>query len=362
MIFKVTVFFKKMGIQDLNKFLRDKNINCFFKLPLQQFGGYRFAIDGLNWIFSYISMVNKNLIERQKDILEDISQDVIYESMLIEWMKFNNKLMNYKITPVWIWDGVSKDNKLVTKVERRKVRNEYMKRKIVLKEQLLELPILARDDSMLKEYKKLLMLTPYFSFENIEKIKKFSKDIGIPTIVADDEAENLASSLAVELKVAAVWSSDTDTYPLGAPIVVKGFENVGGNINIKGVFTLNILRDLDLNHEQFRDFCILLGTDFNDRMDRIGPANALILIKKYGSIEKIAEETKHNTYCLKKDEVREQLTPYVTEVILDDLNVKITEDIDTPFQNEKYQTFFRDLINNIRDIGPANNLPKFKKK
>ena len=98
-------------------------------------------------------------------------------------------------------------------------------------------------------------------------------------IVAKDEAENLAASLAVELKVAAVWTSDTDTYPLGAPLVVKGFESKGGHIHIKGIFTLNILRDLELNHDQFRDFCIMLGTDFNDRMNRIGPSNALILIK-----------------------------------------------------------------------------------
>ena len=350
-----------MGIQDLNKFLKDKNINCFFKLSLSKFGGYRIAIDGLNWIFSYISIVNKNLVERQKDILEDIKQDDMYISMLVEWIKFNNKLMNYKITPVWIWDGISKNNKLVTKIERKKIRDEYKKRKLVLREELLQLPILARDDSVLKEYKKLVLLTPYFSFENIEKIKDFAISVGIPSIVAKDEAENLASSLAVELKVSAVWSSDTDTYPLGAPVVVKGFENIKGDINIKGVFTLNILRDLNLDHNQFRDFCILLGTDFNDRMDRIGPANALILIKKYGNIENIAAETKHNTYCLKKDEVREQLTPYITNIKEDDLNVKI-KNCEYPFEDQKFHGFYIDLINNIRDLGPANNLPKFKKK
>jgi len=214
---------------------------------------------------------------------------------------------------------------------------------------------------MLKEYKKLVLLTPYFSFENIERIKTFSNSVGIPSIIADDEAENLASSLAVELKVAAVWSSDTDTYPLGAPVVVKGFENIKGDINIKGVFTLNILRDLGLNHDQFRDFCILLGTDFNDRMDRIGPVNALTLIKRYGNIETIANETKHNTYCLKKDEVREQLTPYNTGIKEELLNIH-TNQGEYPFQEDKFRSFYIDLINNIRDIGPANNLPKFKKK
>lgn len=350
-----------MGIQSLNKFLKDKNINCFFRISLTKFGGHRIAIDGLNWIFTYISAVNKSLIERQKDILEDINEECVYENMLVEWMKFNNKLMNHKITPVWIWDGVSKDNKTVTKIERRKVREDYNKKKLGLREELLKLPILARDESMLKEYKKLILLTPYFSFESIERIKRFSREAGIPTIVADDEAENLASSLAVELKVSAVWTGDTDTYPLGAPIVVKGFETSKGDISIKGIFTLNILRDLGLNHDQFRDFCILLGTDFNDRMDRIGPVGALTLIKRYNDIETIEAETKHNTYCLKKDEVREQLTPFITNIDEELLNVE-SKTCEYPFREDNFRAFYTDLINNIRDLGPGNNLPKFKKK
>jgi len=350
-----------MGIQDLNKFLRDKEIDCFFKLPLLSFGGYRIAIDGLNWVFSYLGIVYKNLVERQIDILEDIGQNALYESMLVEWIKFNNKLMNHKITPVWIWDGVSKDNKLVTKIERRKVRNENLKKKLAMKEQLLAMPVLARDDALMKEYKKLVLSTPYFTSESIDKIKDFSRNIGIPTIVAEDEAENLASSLAVELKVSAVWTSDTDTYPLGAPIIVKGFENLGKDVYIKGVFTLNILKSLNLNHTQFRDFCIMLGTDFNDRMDRIGPVNALTLIKKYGDIETIALETKHNTYCLKQDIVRGQLTPYRTDISSEELNTNF-KNIDYPFSTDKFRGFYTDIINNVRDLTEAKNMPKFKKK
>ena len=65
-----------MGIQDLNKFLKERQINCFFCLPLHQFSHYRIAIDGLNWIFSYLGIVYKGLVEKQVDILEDISQDL----------------------------------------------------------------------------------------------------------------------------------------------------------------------------------------------------------------------------------------------------------------------------------------------
>jgi len=218
--------------------------------------------------------------------------------------------------------------------------------------------ILERDDSILKEYKKLVLASPYFSRDSTDRLKEFSQESGIPTLIAEDEAENLACSLAVERKVSAVWSSDTDTYPLGAPIVVKGFEIINREINIKGVFTLNILKSLQLDHDSFRDFCILLGTDFNDRIDRIGPVSSLALIKKYKNIETITKETKHNTYCLHEKEVRKQLTPYSTDNIGEErLNTKFTN-IPSPFKDEKYNTIFSDFIANTRDIGEATKMPK----
>lgn len=351
-----------MGIQNLNKFLREREVDCFFKVPLYSFGGYRIAIDTFNWLFTYLGKNHHYLVERQKDILEDISQDDLYEVMLLEWIKFNNKLMNHKITPVWVWDGVSKDNKLVTKIERRKIRKEKINKKNMLRKELMKLNILERDAAMMKEYKKLCLETPYLSPDIIERIKQFGLSSGIPTILAEDEAENLASSLAIEYKVAAVWSRDTDTYPLGAPLVInEGFEYVNKLIYVKGVFTLNILKNLNFTHEEFRDFCIMLGTDFNDNMYKIGSKKSLLLMQKYRNIETIAAETKHNTYCLKQDEVRGQLTPYVTNIEEKLLNLKVKE-YDNPFRTNIYDSHLLDMNNNIRDLGDAKNMPRIKKK
>ena len=184
----------------------------------------------------------------------------------------------------------------------------------------------------------------------------------MPTITAEDEAENLASSLAVERKVAAVWTSDTDTYPLGAPLVVKGFKNINNEMNICGIITLKILQYLNLTHEEFRDFCILLGTDFNDRISGIGPKKALTLIRRYKNIENITLETRHNTYGLKKDTVRQQLTPYDTNIGDDQLNIssnKLGEEYNKFI--EKNHTTYSNYISNLRDMPPSYNLPKIKK-
>ena len=50
----------------------------------------------------------------------------------------------------------------------------------------------------------------------------------------------------------------------------------------------------DLSHkslrEQLIDIAILVGTDYNDRVPRIGPKTALKLVKQHGNLEKIIAE------------------------------------------------------------------------
>jgi len=310
-----------MGIKDLNTYLKKENIDCFFKLPLSNFAEQRFGIDSLNWIFTYLSSAYRRVYERNDDPLDEIKQEDLFNELLKEFLIFNNKLMNYKITPVWIWDGVSKDNKTATKLERKNTRKTMIEQKEKLREELLKQQILERDTQLIEKFKRLVLNTAYISRENIEKLKIYSKDLGLPTIFADDEAENMASSLAVQRKISAVWSSDTDTYPLGAPLVVKGFENIDGILHIKGIYTLKMLHELDMDHDEFRDFCILLGTDFNNRLDQVGPAKSRILIEKYSSLEEIEENTKHNLTFMNYKEVRKQLTPYVTDHTCSDFQV-----------------------------------------
>ena len=45
----------------------------------------------------------------------------------------------------------------------------------------------------------------------------------------------------------------------------------------------------DLPQSAFLDFCVLLGTDASPRIPKVGPATALKLITKYGSIENMLD-------------------------------------------------------------------------
>ncbi|PVV01782.1 hypothetical protein BB560_003786 [Smittium megazygosporum] len=80
-------------------------------------------------------------------------------------------------------------------------------------------------------------------------------------------------------------SEDTDVLAFGGKRLLRSF-------NTDCEMILEIDREmaqleLGISFQQFIDLCILCGTDFNSRIPKIGPVNALKMIKKYGSIEKI---------------------------------------------------------------------------
>ena len=350
-----------MGIKDLRTFLKNKKVDCFCTIPLLEFYGKRVAIDSLNWVFCYMGNCVKSIMSTKGDPMKPISQEELYRKMVQEFLNFNIKLMNHGITPLWIWDGVSKDNKTVTKVERRNARKAMIEKRDNVFNVLQKLNPLERPSELLKEFQQLTMNTTCLKREKIDDLKELSLEIGIPTITADDEAEALAASLAVERIVAAVWTADTDTYPIGCPIVIKGFENVKGEVHINAVFTLKILKELKLNHDEFRDFCIMLGTDFNDRLDRIGPVKSFKLIEKYRCLEEVEKHTQHNLYALKYKEVRPQLASYKT----------IYNGVDDLFCNtmvnfgelkSKYSRYYNlgDFFNYMINLSKPQNIPKPK--
>ena len=328
-----------MGIKDLRTFLKNKKVDCFYTIPLLEFYGKRVAIDSLNWVFCYMGNCVKSIMSTKGDPMKPISQEELYKKMVQEFLNFNIKLMNHGITPLWIWDGVSKDNKTVTKVERRNARKAMIEKRDNIFDVLQKLNPLERPSELLKEFQQLSVNTTCLKREKIDELRDLSLEIGIPTITADDEAEALAASLAVERIVAAVWTADTDTYPIGCPIVIKGFENVKGEVHINAVFTLKILKELKLNHDEFRDFCIMLGTDFNDRVHGLGPARSYKLIQIYRNLETIEEKEHHNLHVLKFREIRPQFFPQKTDYTgVDELMVN--KDINYQELKEKYSESF----------------------
>ena len=350
-----------MGIKDLRPFLKSKKVNCFYTVPLSYFQKKRIGIDALNWVFCYLGVCIKNIISFRKDILEPITQEEIYEKLVLEFLNFNNKFINHDITPVWVWDGTSKESKDDTKEERREAKKKISDKKDNIYNILKGLNPLERPYELIKEYKNLLPLSCHLKFENIERLKNFSEEIGVPTITAKHEGESLGASLCVKRILAAFWSADTDTYPMGCPLVVKGFEYLNNVLCINCVFTPIILKDLKLSHSEFRDFCIMLGTDFNKRIYGMGPVKSYKLISEHRTIENIEKNTDNECSSLYYKSVRGQLCPYITQYNgIEDL--KVNKEIDYENVKNKYLKLdkFTFFLNKLHCLSDPENIKKIK--
>ena len=107
----------------------------------------------------------------------------------------------------------------------------------------------------------------------------------------------MCANLALNGKVDGVLSDDTDVLAYGTKLFLTGI-NTTKNSCIE-IQIDNILSQINFTYEQFRDLCIMCGTDYNRNIPKVGSINAYKLIIQYESIENIGNETKHDISILK---------------------------------------------------------------
>lgn len=289
-----------MGIKGLCQFLRKRDASLFVNVPLSKFGGSRFAVDASVYLYKFISMDNK---QKGKWIDMFIS--------FILWIRKNN------IRPIFIFDGTPPPQKERTQQERRAVRHRTEQRVLEI-EQLLEAitetdpneflskdiqtrinTIVCENTEYYPRNETTLLLEELYKKENskvikvgseqINKIQKLLTGMGLPWFQAITEAEKTCVWLCKWGYVSGVVTADSDVLAYGVDIFIKDLQT---NSNTCQVLKYNdILNSLNFTPEQFTDFCIMCGTDYNQNIPGIGPAKAYKLLIEYGCLDSISEGT-----------------------------------------------------------------------
>jgi len=121
--------------------------------------------------------------------------------------------------------------------------------------------------------------------EDFELTRTLFDIMDIPYLMATGEAEATCAMLCRMGLVDAVLSEDTDVLNYKAPRFLHKL-----NMNQQTFVEIeyeDMLSRLDMTEEQFLDFCIMCGTDYNNNLYKIGPEKSFRLLKKHGSIEQI---------------------------------------------------------------------------
>jgi 5'-3' exonuclease len=232
-----------MGIRHLNKFLRSSCPNSIQYTNVSELSGKKIAVDISIYLYKYEA-----------------------DGLLLENMYLMLSIFRYyNIIPIFIFDGKPPQEKKALLIKRKEDRvqaqEEFDKLKDILNNTMEyedKQEIIANMDQLKKQIVQI-------GREKIEKVKQLIRAYGATYYDAPGEADELCASLVIKKQVWACLSEDMDLFVYGCTRVLRYFSLVGHTIviyNMKG-----ILEELNMSHKEFKEICILSGTDYNIHID-----------------------------------------------------------------------------------------------
>ena len=246
--------------------------------------GKSFAVDASIELHQFLALIRKP----DGSLFTDPQGRVT--SHLIGLLTRTSRLVtDYKLHPIFVFDGRPNPLKKATIEARRKVQQ---------KAQTEYAQAIAAEDYS-RAWSKVVM-TGRVTGDVLADAKRLLSLMGIPWLEALEDGEAQASFMAAKGDVWAVGSKDYDCLLFGAPILARYLTLTGREylpskktsrpLIPELVKLADNLEALGISREQLVDLALLVGTDFNQGVMGIGPKKGLALVRKYGAAEKFPEE------------------------------------------------------------------------
>jgi flap endonuclease-1 len=234
-----------MGIQHLNRFFREKTGNALKVISIAEMSGKKIAVDISIYMYRFLA------------------DDSLIENMYMMLSVFRH----YNVTPIFIFDGKPPKEKKELLIKRREDKKEAEE------EYTQKLDILNNNCSMDDSEKKELITNMdilkrkfiHISKNDIENVKRLIRAYGASYFDAPGEADDLCAMLAVKGKVWACLSEDMDMFVYGCPRVIRYISLLNHSAILYDM--TKILEILGITQKEFREICVLSGTDYNNDTD-----------------------------------------------------------------------------------------------
>ncbi len=287
----------------------------FHKEPCSfaDFNGKIIAIDAHNVLHQFLSIIR----QRDGTPLKDANGNIT--SHLSGLLYRTANLVEARIRPVYVFDGIPHPLKARTLAERRE-RKEQAER--AWKD--------AIEKGDIEKARSKAQQTSRVTEEIIHQSKELLTALGIPFVQAQSEGEAQASYMVKKGDAYAVGSQDFDCLLFGTPFLIRNLTSSGKRKlpNKKAYVDVNPeiiklepnLKTLDITREQLIDMAILIGTDFNEGVKGLGPKKSLQLIKKTKDLEH-AMPTLNQSALPSSSEIAEIRSLFLKPTITDDYSL-----------------------------------------
>ena len=228
-----------MGIKNMLKFLKTHYPNTIQFINDDNFNKKKIAIDISILLYQVIIAIRNSgadMINNQGDI----------SSHILGLFNKTINLLKMNIIPVYVFDGKPPEFKIKTINSRREIKKRAQQK---LGETL-------NDEDKIKYFKK----TVHISKKQIDECIELLDLMGIPYIIAPEEADSQCAELVKSGLVDGVLTEDMDIMAFGAN---KIYRNLTSYKKENMVITMdNVLSSLKLTYEQFVELCLLFGCDY----------------------------------------------------------------------------------------------------
>ena len=229
-----------MGIKHLNRFLRTNCSDSIKCVPISDLSGKKIAVDISIYMYKFAG--DNSLIENMY--------------LMITTFRY------YNIIPIFIFDGkpIAEKKELLQKRKENKIaaEKEYNNLKKQLESNNVEdedKPEIITNMDMLK--KQFIYITK----DQINSVKQLMNAYSVTYYDAPEEADELCALLVIKKIVWGCLSEDMDMFVYGCPRVLRYLSLLNRNVVVYN--TKKILEDLGITQKEFREICVLSGTDYN---------------------------------------------------------------------------------------------------
>jgi flap endonuclease-1 len=249
-----------MGIKNLNRFIRDNCPDSIKCIPFNELHGKKIAIDISIYMYKYAG------------------DDSLVENMYL----MLGVLKYYNIIPIFIFDGKPPDEKKALLKQRRQDKKTAEEEYNKLVNNMGDIDDMNEDDKQelhvnMDALKKQFV---YITRNQIETVKSMIRAFGHTYFDAPGEADELCALLVIKKRVWACLSEDMDMFVYGCPRVLRYLSLMQKTVVLYE--QKSILTELRISQDEFREICILSGSDYNINMDnKMELYKTLRLFKKY---------------------------------------------------------------------------------
>jgi len=268
--------------------------SCKEKFDLNNLKNKRLGFDAYNVLFQFITTIRGVDGEPLKNQRGEVTSH--YSGLFYRLMNIS------KYTPyiTFVFDGVSHELKNKTKEERRDKRG-------IAKDNFLK----AQEEGNVLDMRKFARQAATIDSKIIQESKELILALGFSYIDAPGEAEAQISYLTRTNKLDYTISQDYDCLLFGSPHLLKNitvsgkkkipYKNITIDVVPEIIHSDCIYKKLELTPDKLLWLSILIGTDFNEKVDGIGPQTAYKLVHQYNSFEEIEKYLKEKNKEIKFD-------------------------------------------------------------